>query len=126
MKFKAIILAILIALGILISLYVYWGIVAHHLLSAGLFCGALLIDAMYSAKIMTEFRQLKKKVQARDGIRNILFPLIKDKTHATVLAENLVLHQTTLSQWPEIPRGEAERIEQILSKIGVRARTTQS
>lgn len=117
MKLKAAILATLIILGIILSLYVYWGIVEQKTLSAILFLIAFLITAMFSAKIMAEFRQLNKYVRARNIIRAILLPLTEDKKHAAVLAENLVLRRTNLEDWPEIPKNKSREISLILSRI---------
>lgn len=116
MKLKAVILAILVILGIMLSLYVYRGIVDDQVLSAILFSIAFLLAAMFAAKIAAEFRQLNKYLRARNRIQAIILPLVGDERHASVLAENLVLRKTKLENWPEIPENETHEIKLILSK----------
>ncbi|MDE2097216.1 MAG: hypothetical protein KGL39_08210 [Patescibacteria group bacterium] len=116
MKLKAVILAILVILGIMLSLYVYRGIVDDQVLSAILFSIAFLLAAMFAAKIAAEFRQLNKYLRARNRIQAIILPLVGDERHASVLAENLVLRKTKLENWPEIPENETHEIKFILSK----------
>ena len=117
MKLKAIILAILVILGIVLSLYVYWGIVEDQVLSAILFSIAFLLTAMFAAKIAAGFKQLNKYLIARNRIQEIILPLVGDEKYASVLAENLVLRKTKLEDWPEIPKNETREIKLILSKV---------
>lgn len=117
MKLKAVILVVLVVLGIVLSLYVYWGIVEDQVLNAILFSIAFLLTTMFAAKIAAEFKQLNKYLRARNKIQEIVRPLVGDERHASILAENLVLHKTKLEDWPEIPENETYKINLILSKI---------
>ncbi len=117
MKIKAAILGVLIVLGIIMSLYVYFGIVEHRVLSAASFFIAFLLTAMFSAKIMAEFRQLNKYVSARNKIKNILLPVTGNENYASILADNLVLHKTEIENWTEMPKSKIQEITIILKSI---------
>lgn len=117
MKRNAILLAILVALGIILSLYVYQGIVEGHPMSTILFSIAFLITAMFAGKITAEFRALARSLRTRDRIAALLLPLTGDAAHASVLAEHLVLRRTTLAEWPEIPHAQSLEIVRLLAKV---------
>ncbi len=114
MKARSVVLGTLIIFGIVLSLYIYEGIIERKFLYAGSLFVAFLLTAMFAAKIMSEFRQLSKYVTARNKIRDILLPVTKSEGHASILAENLVLRRTAIKDWPEIPKEKAEAISLLL------------
>jgi hypothetical protein len=122
MKRNAILLAVLVVLGIVLSLYVYQGIVDGDAAGIALSSIAFLITAMFAGKLIAGFRTLRKSMRARDAIVTILLPVIHDAAHARALAENLVLRNTTLEAWPELPNEQTRKIADILAKMARRAR----